>query len=144
MALSVSAEKMKTELQKVVALRRELRALDEEWQDILALEEEFSGLEEVDMQLLHDLHAERLAMRKVLAAAQLRNFSRIQHTLLTDFQRRIMRLRYVQGLTWGDLVERVGNSKQYILREHNKALERLCENQTRRESLPCVKGGATA
>ena len=119
MALSVSAEKMKAELQKVVALRRELRAMDEEWQDILALEEEFSGLEEVDMQLLHDLHAERLAMRKVLAAAQLRTFSRIQHTLLTDFQRRIMRLRYVQGLTWGDLLERVEKTKEYVLREHN-------------------------
>ncbi len=132
MALSVSAQKIKAELQKVVALRRELRAMDEEWQDILALEEEFSGLEEVDVQLLHDLHTERMAVRKALAVAQLHNFSRIQHTLLTDFQRRIMRLRYVQGLTWSDLVERVGHSKQYILREHNKALERLCADQNKR------------
>ncbi len=132
MALSVGAEKIKTELQKVVALRRELRAMDEEWQDILALEEEFSGLEEVDMHLLHDLHTERMAVRKALAAAQLRNFSRIQHTLLTDFQRRIMRLRYVQGLTWSDLIVRIGNSKQYILREHNKALERLCSDAQKR------------
>ncbi len=132
MALSVGAEKMKAELQKVVALRRELRAMDEEWQDILALEEEFSGLEEVDVQVLHDLHTERMAVRKALAAAQLRNFARIQHTLLTDFQRRIMRMRYVQGLTWGDLTARVGNSKQYILREHNKALERLCLDAQKR------------
>lgn len=132
MALSVGAEKIKAELQKTVALRRELRAMDEEWEDILALEEEFNGLEDVDVQLLHDLHGERMAVRRSLAAAQLRNFARIQHVLLTDFQRRIMRLRYVQGLTWSDLVGRVGHSKQYILREHNKALERLASKTQKR------------
>lgn len=134
MALSVGAEKMKAELQKVVALRRELRAMDEEWQDILALEEEFAGMEEVDVQLLHDLHGERMAVRKALAAAQLRNFARLQHTALSELQRRIMRLRYIQGLPWSDLIERVGHSKQYLLREHNKALERLsADAQTRNQ-----------
>lgn len=139
MALSAGAEKMKAELQKVVALRRELRAMDEEWQDILALEEEFCGLETVDMRLLHDLHTERMAVRKALATQQLRNFSRIQHTLLTDFQRRIMRLRYVQGLTWGDLIARVGHSKQYILREHNKALERLTLEAQKKAQKNCAQ-----
>lgn len=127
MALSVNAQKMKSELQKTVVLRRELQAIDEEWRDILALEEEFVGLEEVDMQVLHDLYSERAAHRKALAAAQLRNFSLIQHTPLTDLQRRVMKLRYVQGLTWGDLIERVGHCKQHILREHNKALEKVAQ-----------------
>ena len=125
MALSAGAEKIKAELQKAVALRRELTAMDEEWQDMLALEEESTGWEAMDMQFLHDLHTERLAVRKALAARQLRNLARLQHTLLTDVQRRVMRLRYLQCLTWGDLIERMGYSKQYVLREHNKALERL-------------------
>ena len=121
MGLSEGAQRMKAELQKAVGLRRELAAMDEEWQDILLLEEEYTGLEAADMQLLHELHTERFAVRKALAAQQLRNFSRLQHTLLTDLQRRIMRLR----CTWSDLTGRLGLSKQYVLREHNKALERL-------------------
>lgn len=125
MGLSEGAQRMKAELQKAVGLRRELAAMDEEWQDILLLEEEYTGLEAADMQLLHELHTERFAVRKALAAQQLRNFSRLQHTLLTDLQRRIMRLRYIQGCTWSDLTGRLGLSKQYVLREHNKALERL-------------------
>ncbi len=124
MALSDGAMRMKAELQKAVSLRRELEAMDEEWRDMLLLEEE-RCLEDGDMQLLHELHKERFAVRRALAARQLRNFSRLQHTLLSDLQRRIMRLRYVQGCTWGDLVGRLGLSKQYVLREHNKALERL-------------------
>lgn len=122
MAISKQAERVKTEMSAVVQLQKELAALEAEWQDLLYLED---GGGEERLAWLQSLHAERTALRKRLAAAQLHNWARLQHTLMTDLQRRILRLRYIQGTPWSAVIVRVGKTKSYLLREHNKALERL-------------------
>ena len=126
MALSEKAQEVKTIMQRVVADKRELEAVEAEWRDLLLLEEErLCGLMEGELPIVTELFEERIALRKTLATHQLQNIVRLQHAPLTPLAQRIMRLRYVQGRTWRDIVGVLDKTKQYLLREHNKALEIL-------------------
>ena len=108
MALSERAVQLKTELMAAVTLTRALEAARQEWEDLLYLGEmaEWQPLTE---QWVANVQAERYALQKQLAQAQLKNWARIRQLKLTDGQWRVMRLRYVQGLTWAQIVERCGN-----------------------------------
>ena len=120
-------------MMQAVTLRREWEALETEWRDLLAAlegdtlagEGVFSTVDEDGLTLAQTVDRERMAVRRALTERQLRNWARIRSGGLTPLQQRILGLRFVQGCTWGDLVARVGKAKQYLLREHNKALEQL-------------------
>lgn len=135
MALSKQAEALKNRLQAVVADMRELEAVEAEWRDWLYREEEYepSGEEDVcTLTVFEELYAERKALQKQVAKRQLQNWVVLQYARVNGLQRRILRLRYIQGRSWGDIIEAVGKSKQYLLREHNKALEALCRQLPKR------------
>ncbi len=130
MSLSEKAQELKTQMQAVVADKRELEAVEAEWRELLLLEEErLCEITDGELPVITELFRERQALRKRLATHQLRNFVRLQHASLTPLMRRIMRLRYVQGRTWSDIVGALDRTKQYLLREHNKALEALAKRQ---------------
>ena len=122
------AETVKNEMMQAVLLRRELEALEQEWSDLLAVLEDAVGETAASsFAIAQVVNAERMAIRRRLAEAQLRNWARIGGAPLTPLQHRILGMRFVQGCTWGDLVDRIGKAKQYLLREHNKALETLAK-----------------
>ncbi len=128
MGLSEKACELKTQMQAVVADKRELEAVEAEWRDLLLLEEErLCGLTDGELPIVTELFDERQRFRKVLATHQLQNIARLQHATLTPLQRRVMRLRYVQGRAWREIVGDLQKTKQYLLREHNKALEILAK-----------------
>ena len=128
--LSEKAQDIKNEMQRVVADKRELEAVEAEWRDLLLLEEErLCELTDGELPIITELFAERAALRKTLATHQLQNIVRLQHAVLTPLQRRVMRLRYVQGQTWTNIVGDLKKTKQYLLREHNKALETLAKRE---------------
>lgn len=124
--ISKQAEAVKQEMLRAVQWRRELTALEEEWRDLLAVLEDAVGETAVSgFAVAEAVNAERTVLRRRLAEAQLKNWARICAAPLSPLQHRVMGLRYVLGCTWGDLIERVDKAKQYLLREHNKALELL-------------------
>jgi len=128
MALSEQAQALKTQMQAVVADKRELEAVEAEWRDILLFEEErLCGITDSELPIVAELFDERQRLRKALATHQLQNVTRLQHAALTPLQRRVMRLRYVQGRAWREIVGDLKKTKQYLLREHNKALEILAK-----------------
>lgn len=124
MALSKLAEAVKQEMITAVQLRREVEALEQEWSDLL-LALEGDVCEEDGFGVAEQVQQERLALRRRLTRQQLKNWARVRAANITPLQRRILGLRYVQGCTWGDLIARLKKAKQYLLREHNKALEML-------------------
>ena len=129
MSLSEKAQDLKRKMQAVVADKRELEAVEAEWRDLLVLEEErLCGLTDDDLPIITELFTERQALRKTLATHQLHNITVLQHAPLSGLQRRIMRMRYVQGRTWSEIVGCLEKTKQYLLREHNKALEILVKH----------------
>ena len=130
MSLSEQAQAVKADLQRVVADRRELEAVEAEWRDWLTLEEErLEMMTDEELPMIAELFAERQAVRKTLAAHQLHNVSVLQKASLSGLQRRVMRMRYVQGRTWSEIVGDLQKTKQYLLREHNKALEILAKRR---------------
>lgn len=125
MALSEKANRIKGRMMSVVMEQREHTAVEEECRDWLSWYENHCDgeAESITAELLRS----RLEVRRRLAEAQLHNIALLGRVTLTPFQRRIMRLRYVQGRTWSCIVEEVGKSKQYVLKEHNRALETLAK-----------------
>lgn len=127
--ITKQAETVKQEMMQAVTWRRELDALEQEWSDLLAVLEDAVGETAASSFAIAEVvNEERMLIRRRLAEAQLRNWARIHKAPLSPLQHRILGLRFVQGCTWGDLVERVGKAKQYLLREHNKALEILAKS----------------
>lgn len=138
MALNERAEQVKREMMTVVTLRRELEELDEEWRGLWqAIEDSDGNGETVEFAVVQAVHDERQALRRRLVQHQLRNWARIGTVPLTPLQRRLMGLRFVRGCTWSDIVEQMQKAKQYLLREHNKALERLAEGP-RKTATACL------
>ncbi len=128
MALGREAERIKQELQRVVLLRRELIELEHEWRDLLdALEDSLTDPSSGCFEVAQAVAAQRMALRRRLTEAQLRGWARIRSVPLSALQRRVMGLRYVRGCAWSDVIAQVGKAKQYLLREHNKALEVLAQ-----------------
>ncbi len=119
MSLSERAQAIKKQMSGVVTLRREWEAMREEWRQ-MARSEECWG-EEFIWQLL----LEKRALQRELAKAGLRNMARLQRSGLNERRRQLLYMRYVQGRSWADIVQTLGKSKQYVLREHNRALEQV-------------------
>lgn len=124
MAIGKEAEKIKNEMMAAVTMRRELEAVEREWRELLEILED---ADEGGFALAEAVNRERMALRRELTAQQLHNWARIQAGELSPLQRRILGLRFVQGCTWSDITARLKKAKQYLLREHNKALETLAQ-----------------
>ena len=120
---------VKQELMTAVTLKRELEALDAEWHDLLAVLEEQG--DSAEFAVAESVNRQRIAARRALTECRLRNWARICAGDLTPLQRRILGLRYVRGCTWSDLIAQIKKAKQYLLREHNKALVKLVESELR-------------
>ncbi len=129
MAISKEAETVKNEMMATVTMRRELVALEEEWRGLLDVLED---ADEGSFALAEAVNRERMALRRTLTVQQLRNWARIQAGGLSPLQGRILGLRFVQGCTWSDITARLKKAKQYLLREHNKALETLARQACNR------------
>lgn len=129
MALSKQAEVLKAQMGCVVAHRRELGAVEQEWRELLAMWEEAElPMMTASLALAKEICRQRYALRRVLTAEQLVNWSRISGcAALSPFQRRVLGMRYVRGCSWGDMTVRLSRARQYLLREHNKGLERLVQ-----------------
>ncbi len=123
MAISVEAQAVKNEMMAVLTVRQELEMLEAEWQDLLFVLEEQG--EAAEYGVLDTLNEQRVALRRQLAERQVRNWARITAGGLSPLQRRVLGLRYVRGCPWSDVVRQVGKVRQYLFREHNKALEKL-------------------
>ena len=119
MALSERAQVVKKQLGAVVVLRREWELMCEEWRQMA------SGDECLGEELIWQLLLEKRALQRELATVGLRNLARLQRGELNERRRRLMYMRYVQGRSWADIVKRLEKSKQYLLREHNRALEQV-------------------
>lgn len=134
MRLSEKAQALKQQMIRVVNERQECELLEaecREWLDWRA-----SDCEYAEEGMAEELLRARMAARRRFAAAQVHNAARLQGDIgLTPIQRRLMRLRYVQGWTWGRVITELGKTKQYVLREHNKALEKMVDET---ERLPCT------
>lgn len=125
MAISIRGERLKREMAEAVTLRRESDALEREWRELLeALEE----LPDEDLGVAQAVNRERMAVRRALTQRQLTNWARITAGDLTPLQRRILGLRYVRGCSWGDIIAQLKKARQYLHREHNKALDKLAEH----------------
>ena len=127
MALSSEATAVKNEMLTALLVRRELETLETEWQELLFVLEEQG--ETADYGVLDMLNEQRAVLRRQLTERQVRNWARITAGDLSPLQRRVLGLRYVRGCPWSDVVRKVGKVRQYLFREHNKALEKLvfCE-----------------
>lgn len=131
MALQKRAEQLKREMMEAVTLRRELETVDAEWHDLwLALDDGDGG--EGEWAVIQAVYRERQALRRRLVQRQLSNWARLCGAPLTPLQRRLMGLRFVRGCPWSDIVARLQKAKQYLLREHNKALERLADGDEKK------------
>lgn len=129
MALSERAMALKTDLQAVLADKRELEAIEQEWRDLLLFEDVLDELSDGELPMVSELFHERQALRKQLAIHQLKNWAVLQHFTGTGLQRRLLRLRYIRGLPWTAIFETLDFSKQHVMREHNKALESLAKRR---------------
>lgn len=119
MALSKEAILLKRRLNAVVTLRRAVEAMREEWRQ-LAQSEEALG-EELVWQLL----LEKRSLQQQLAKISLRNWVLLRRCGLNERRLRLMNLRYVQGASWAEIIKQFGKSKQYLMREHNRALQQV-------------------
>ena len=126
--ISRAGEEVKKEMMTAVTLRRELEAVEREWRDLLTVLEE-GELGESEYAIAEAVNRERAALRRELTRQQLKNWARLSKAALTPLQRRVLGLRFVQGCPWSEIVERVQKAKQYLLREHNKALDILGAQQ---------------
>ena len=133
MAISKQAEEVKQEMMTAVTLRRELEMLEREWHDLLTVLEECVGETAAStFAVAQSVNNERMMLRRALAEQQLRNWARIRSAALTPLQNRLLGMRFVQGCTWGDITARMQKAKQYLLREHNKALEILAKTPSQK------------
>lgn len=123
MALSEQAQRIKKEMNTVVVLRREWELMCDEWRQ-MALGDECWG-EDLIWQLL----LEKRALQRELAQVGLRNWMRLQGSNLSERHRQLLYRRYVQGRSWADIIRTLGKSKQYVLREHNRALEQVVKGR---------------
>ena len=137
MAMSAEAEAIKNEMMTARFVRQELEQLEREWQDVLLVLEEQG--EAAEYAVLDAMNEERCVLRRQLAERQLRNWARISAGALTPLQRRILGLRYVRGCSWSDVIERIGKVRQYLFREHNKALEKLVVCELKKVEKSCKR-----
>ena len=126
MAIGMIAEEIKQEMMEAVTLRREWEMLEQERHDLLlALEE--SVATESDFVIAEEVARECEALRRALTKRQLRNWARINRVPMTPLQKRVLGMRFVRGCPWGDIIREQKKAKQYLIREHNKALNKVAE-----------------
>lgn len=128
--LSKRAQALKKTMTAAVIARRAVSAAEDEWRELAQQDDELGE------PLIWQLLAEKHALRRQWAALGLRNLARLQHSGLNDRRKRLLRLRYVQGLSWSAVTDAFGCSRQYLMREHNRALELLAagEKEQRKEA----------
>lgn len=119
MALSNEAMQLKKQMSVAVSLKRALEAMQEEWK-ALAESEECLGEE-----LVWELLLEKRALQRQFAEITLKNWVRLRQCGLNSRRFRLMKLRYVQGCSWAEIIQNFGCSKQHLMREHNRALEQV-------------------
>ena len=119
MALSKTAMAMKQKMSAVITLRRALEAMEREWQE-LASADEALGEELVWQLLLEKRHLQRQAAQRGL-----QNWVLLRRANLNERRFRLMKRRYVDGMPWSKVIALCGHSKQYLMREHNRALEQV-------------------
>ena len=119
MALSNMAIAVKKQMTAAVTLNRALQATGREWQELASSEEALG--EDLVWQLL----LEKRQLQRQAAKRSLRNWVWLRRARLNERRFRLMKLRYVQGLPWSKVIVAFGCSKQYLLREHNRALEQI-------------------
>lgn len=119
MALSEAAIVLKKKMSAAVTLRREWEAMREEWRQMAC------GDECLGEDLIWELLLQKRTLARELAKAGLQNVARLQKAGLNARRKRLLHMRYVQGRSWADIVQTLGQSKQYLLREHNRALEQV-------------------
>ncbi len=124
--MSERAKAVKASMSGVLALRQALTAAQEEWREL----SQTDGLLGED--LVWQLILEKRALERQLAAAGLKNWVRMRRAGLNDRRQRLLRLRYVKGEPWSVIVTNMGKSKQYLIREHNKALEQMVRTEGKR------------
>lgn len=123
MALSEAAVTLKKKMSAAVTLRREWETMREEWRE-MACSDECLGED-----LIWELLLQKRALERELAKAGLTNFARLQRAGLNERRKRLLHMRYVQGRSWADILQTLGKSKQYVLREHNRALEQAVKGR---------------
>ena len=126
-----AGEEIKKEMMVVVTLRRELEAVEREWRDLLTILEN-GEWNESESAIAEAVNRERMQLRRELTRCQLKNWARLSRVPLTPLQRRVLGLRFVQACPWSEIVARVQKAKQYLLREHNKALDAIGAFETAR------------
>ncbi len=123
MALSEAAVTLKKKMSAAVTLRREWETMREEWRE-MACSDECLGED-----LIWELLLQKRALERELAKAGLTNFARLQRAGLNERRKQLLHMRYVQGRSWADILQTLGKSKQYVLREHNRALEQVVKGR---------------
>ena len=129
MALSEAAAAVKAAMVQVVADKGEIEALEQEWRDLLdVVETQVYEQTDGEVSISEEMHERRTRLRKRLAAHQLRNLAWMQGATLSALQRRVMRMRYLHGYRWEEILQRTDMTKQYLMREQNKALEAVAKH----------------
>lgn len=123
MALSERAQMVKKQMSTVVILRREWELMREEWRQMA------SGDDCLGEELIWQLLLEKRMLQRELATVALQNLARLQRCGLSERHRKLLTMRYVQGRSWADIIATLGKSKQYVLREHNRALEQVVKRR---------------
>ena len=119
MALSRAAMMVKKRMSGVVTVQRALEAMKQEWQE-LASDDRALG-EELVWQLL----LEKRQLQRQAAACGLKNWVLLRRAGITGRRLQLMKLRYVKGLSWTEVIKTMDRSKQHLMREHNRALEMI-------------------
>ena len=123
MALSERARAVKKQMSTAVALRREWELMREEWRQMA------TGDECLGEELIWQLLLEKRTLQRELTAVALKNLAWLQRCGLSERHRKLLCMRYVQGRSWAEIIDRLGKSKQYVLREHNRALEQVVKRR---------------
>lgn len=114
--MNEQARRLKGWLSAVVMLRRASDALQEEFAQLANCDEA------IGEDLVWEMVLERRAIGRELAQRGLRHRVLFDRCELSDDQRQVLQLRYVQGLSWSRIVERMNRPRGSLARIHDRAL----------------------
>lgn len=121
--------------------RRALREANDILEEIEAERQKMAGVRAIiysDMPKSHDTErdlSDAYAKYEHFAAERLRAYNRCQAVMLavrktiseapTELQYRVLYLRYIDGLKWDDVAERIGKTRQWVNTVHGQALQQI-------------------
>ncbi len=117
--MNEQTRQLKGWLSTVPLLRRACAALKEEFAQLA------SGDEVVGEELIWEMVLERRALGRELAQRGLRHRLLLEGCVLKPLERQVLQQRYVQGKPWTQIVAALGRSKGYLIRVHNRGLQKL-------------------